>query len=109
MFQHEKSVSWYFNDKGKFNLTVGLLESPISLTPVGSKGWTDPGENPERTILNFETLNSKTGEMTDMSMGKSQPAQVKQQLKNGRWWISATVGKNKWPMTKTQITKISSW
>ena len=41
-------------------------------------------------------------------MGKNQPAQVKQWLKNSRYQITATIGKNKQPTTETQLIKISS-
>ena len=55
----------------------GVLESPNSLSQAGSEDWASPGENPERPIPNCRTDNPKTGDMTDMSMGKK-PASLDQ-------------------------------
>ena len=73
------------------------MESPKSLTPTGGKGLTGPGENPERPIPKHGkgTDDPKHRDMTDMSMGKKQPAQIKKQLTNGYRQMSVTIGKNK--------------
>ena len=50
----------------------GVLESPNSLSPTGSKGKTGQGETPEKPIPNSRkrSNNSKNGDRTDMSTGK---------------------------------------
>ena len=50
----------------------GVLESPYSLSPAGSKDQTGPGENPDRPNPNCRkgTEDPKTRDMTDTSTGK---------------------------------------
>ena len=85
-------------------LDMSLLESPNSLSPAESKGKLDQGKiqkdlNP---IAEKGRMIPRLGTRQMCPQVKSQSAQVKKQLKKGRWQRSVTIGKNKQPTTKTE-------